>query len=136
MDAFASAEPKFTPSELERLNRCRLYLKADTLSDITDGSGNFIGKQYSDGNRDPDRIIYHDWPEQRRPGPSEWTLWRKALRVCFASTSIRAIRQLDTPLGGWIDGYRDKWKWFYLPTQKHFYCRYGVKWKMYKLNNN
>ena len=133
MDTFVNAEPKFTATELQRLNRCRLYLHVSTVSDITDGSGVRISKQSSNGHRDPDRPQYHDWPEQGRPGPREWQLWRKALKICFASTTLR---ELDQPLGVWIDGHRQHWKWFYNPQARRLYFRHGRRWKVYKLNSH
>ena len=116
--------------DLQKLNRCRLYLKVTTLSDITSGDGETICKQYWDGIRDDQRSPLHDWPEQGDPGDRDWTLWRKALKNSFDQTR----RKLHTPLGRWVDTHRDKWKWFYHPLSRRLYTkRPGTnRWKMYE----
>ena len=119
----------FTISDLAKINRCRLYLRVTTLSDITSGDGKTICKQYWDGYRDDERILLHDWPEQGDPGDKDWTLWRRALKTAFPQQQ----RKLENPLGRWVDKYRNKWKWFYHPLSKQLYTkRLGTdRWKIY-----
>ena len=50
------------PSTISSL--CRLFLQVETLSDITDGTGNQICKQAYDGRRQMNPITVHDWPVQ------------------------------------------------------------------------
>ena len=85
MQAFGDIQDPipFTSSELETLNSCRLYLNVTTLSDIVDGSGTRICKRATDGIRDTDLPSNHQWPNQASPGPTQWTLWRKAITRCF-----------------------------------------------------
>lgn len=97
MEAFA-AQPSITNSQLTELNRCRLFLQVHTLSDIVDGSGTRLSKQYFDGTIDQYRTPSHDWPKQGNPGTSQWALWRKSLKKCFP---LSPENTLLTPLGSW-----------------------------------
>ena len=81
----------FNKHQLQQLNRCRLYLHAETLSDITDGTGNLISKQAYDGRRIPTSSSSHDWPVQEKPNEIHWKLWRKALRDSFPRINNRRI---------------------------------------------
>ena len=97
---------------LATLNRCRLYLKVFTLSDIVTGDGKRIrdeawhGRQYDTGR---DSSQYPIWG---RPGLQAWSMWRTALQSTFCS-----VRQklLTTPLGNW-EHIPSHWKWFSLKT--------------------
>ena len=85
MDAFQRAG--FTKRQLLPLNRCRIYLKVETLSDITDGTGDQISKQAYDGRQTAATLASHDWPVQVNPNQTHWKLWRRALRKSFPRTS-------------------------------------------------
>ena len=133
MEAFTNpdlAHP-FSPSELASLNCCRLYLQVTTLADIVDGSGLRISKRAKDGIRDHTRPHYHPWPVQAKPGPSQWTLWRKALKQCFPLTPDKSLQH---PLGAWIDGQQEQWTWYYLPVSKRVFQRHHTGWKVYVKN--
>ena len=51
----------------QRLNRCRIFLQAETLSDITDGTGDQISRRCYMGLRNTFKSSTHDWPEQGNP---------------------------------------------------------------------
>ena len=103
-----SKNTKIPKSALRTLNKCRLYLQAFTLSDLTSGDGTKIrdeawhGRQYNNG-RD-----YSSWPLWGRPGLQAWAQWRTALRTTFCT---RQIKRLDSPLGSWFS-IPPKWKWY------------------------
>ena len=124
-----SAHPTISKLDLEKINRCRLYLRATTLSDITSGDGTIICKQYWHGYRNDEHMLLHAWPEQGDPGDKDWTIWRRALKAAFPQMQ----RKLVTPLGRWVDKHRDKWKWFYHPLSKQLYTKQpGTdQWRIY-----
>ena len=98
MTAFAN-NTKIPKSALQTLNKCRLYLQAFTLSDITSGDGTKIrdeawhGRQYNNGRE------YSSWPLWGCPGLQVWAQWRTGLRTTFCT---QKIKKLDFPLGCWI----------------------------------
>ena len=114
----------FGLKQLVKLNQCRLYLQVKTLSDITEGKGDRISKTPYTGNR-ANNPVYHNWPQQSKPDKSHWTLWRKALRNSFERTTRQRLGPLANPLGPWIDGKRDCWKWFFNETNSKMYHRIG-----------
>lgn len=115
MKAFAQSG-QFSVTELRHINRCRLYLMVYSLADITDGDGMRLAKWAWSGAIEqrlrPRRAV---WPYQERPGNRSWTLWRKALKKCFAE-SLDSL--LDNPLGAWNT---DEHFWFYSPSLGKLY---------------
>ena len=124
----------FSKKQLIKLNRCRLYLQVELLSDITDGTGDRIHPSAYQGHRQHNSQSIHDWPEQHNPDKHHWKLWRKALRDSFPRINAQRLGRLQTPLGSWIDGNRDKWRWFFSPATSSLYCRTHnyPEWKVYK----
>lgn len=121
-----------TKGQLIRLNRCRMYLQVETLSDIVDGSGQCFSKRLYDGHRFNQRLPYHDWPEQANPSEKMWKLWRKALRDSFPRIRIGRLNVLRNPLGAWIDNKKHEWRWFYSPAAKRLYKREDNQmWNVY-----
>jgi hypothetical protein len=118
----------YSPHQLQSINRCRMYLRATTLSDITTGFGDQINKDILRGIRDEDAYTPYLWPRQPRPDERSWRLWRKALRESFPHTN----RRLTTPLGSWHDGHRDQWRWFYQPHTNNLYQRFGNMWRIWQ----
>ena len=131
MEAFTSPTliKPFTSSELGVLNRCRLYLQATNLSDLTDGSGHRIAKHIRDGYRDKYRPQYHIWSVQQSPSVTQWRLWRKALKICFPTNDDKTLL---SPKGAWTDDYKEKWQWFLHSPTARVYQRRGPTWKVYK----
>jgi hypothetical protein len=86
----------------EKINRCRLFLQATTIANITNQKGTEItdyawGKDTNLDNNP--RRSKHEWPRQQRPGPKSWNAWRAALKR-FLSIDGKSQR-LRTPLGHW-----------------------------------
>jgi hypothetical protein len=82
--------------QLAGLNRCRLFLKAFWLSDIVDGTGNFLRDEAWIGQP----INLHresSWPRQGKPGPKDWVWWRSFLSKGILSRG----RRLKYSLGLW-----------------------------------
>jgi hypothetical protein len=123
--AFAAAG--FRRSSLVTLNRCRLFLQAVTLADITTGSGNAITTWAWEGQVPPSPMnTSWDWPVQGRPTPQQWKLWQRALQSTFGVAV--GTRSLSTRLGRWIDADFDQWQWFLSPSEQRLYERQGSQW--------
>eukprot|EP00957_Ditylum_brightwellii_P143937 10968227-Ditylum_brightwellii.AAC.1 len=69
MKAFAAAG--FTNKELAVINRCHLFSRAATLSDITSGDGKYIIADTLQGQYIRTHFEY-TWPHQGRPSTAEW----------------------------------------------------------------
>ena len=106
----------------------------ELLSDITDGTGDQISTMAYQGQKVNNGHCLHDWPEQSRPDHNHWKTWRKALRDSFPRTSTQRLGPLAQSLGPWIDGQRDKWRWFFSHATMSLYCRtyQNPSWKVYK----
>ena len=89
---------KFTDVELRRLNYCRLFLRAETVSDVVTVDGSkldqckLIGNWSLQSSRHHGNAIY-----QERPNDAAWTLWRRANRLWSNKHG-----DLLQPLGDWV----------------------------------
>jgi hypothetical protein len=88
----------FTASEVRRLNYCRLYLQAVTLSDITTTNGLTLNNSKLHGcpSLQSSRTRWVSI-NQDKPSDREWRLWRKA-NLLWAN----AQGTLHHPLMSWI----------------------------------
>ena len=92
------ASGQFTTLQIKRLNYCRLFLQAVTLSDITDESGEHLDMHKRDGklstysSRTTLLQVHQD-----RPSSVVWKLWRKANLIWSHPNG-----KLHTPLGSWL----------------------------------
>ena len=89
---------RFKDKEIIRLNYCRLFLNAITLSDLSDtiGTSLDLGKL----NGAPSLVSSKSrWMavQQDKPSEAEWRLWKKANEIW--STEEGKLRQ---PLGNWL----------------------------------
>jgi hypothetical protein len=89
--------------EIERINLCRLFLKVETIADITNTQGTRIQKQAWRGlsTESTSTLL---WPRQERPGPLSWRAWRRLLRLITSKT-----RKLHIPLGAWTNTNHRTW---------------------------
>ena len=103
MEVFATAG--YGMEELKALNRCRLYSRVVSLSEITSGTGTMIPPCWFNRERFRANTKY-DWPNQGKPTMQDWDIWDAALRVHIPPL---------LPLGCWTlpkQEYIDKWEWF------------------------
>ena len=106
---------QFTNLEIRRLNYCRLFLQAVTLSDITDTSG----EQLDLSKRQGELSMYSSRTmllnvKQDRPSPVEWKLWRKANLIWSHPDGT-----LHTPLGEWLHRIHQQRQCHLTYTRKH-----------------
>jgi hypothetical protein len=80
----------------------RLFLKALFLSDIVNGSGTEILPAAWNGERIICPQRSENWPNQSRPPPSAWAIWKLYLRKRFLGRGLR----LRSPMGPWVNSIR------------------------------
>ena len=87
----------FSPLNIQRINRCRLYLKVETLADVCNAQGTQLKLPLLLCHPSGRQITSALWPRQERPGAQARKIWRKFLRqFCHPRTSI-----LLQSLGPW-----------------------------------
>ena len=87
----------FSEVELHQLNRCRIYLKAVSLSDIVSGCGRYLLQSSLEGKLEPTRKQSYVWPYQAPLPTQYWDTWKKAMtKLCNQG------RLLHQPLGRWL----------------------------------
>jgi hypothetical protein len=110
----------FTPKEILRLNYCRLYLQAVTVSDLCMADGITMDPTMLSGRPGPDSST-SSWVHitQARPNEASWHLWRKACTLWSLNQS------LYHPLGGWKPGsqLRCQWPCYYDDSDGAIYMR-------------
>ena len=113
MDLVLRSE-KFKPHEVRKINYCRLFLQAVTISDITTTSGNCLDPVKLTGSPSITSSLTR-WHtiNQDRPSESEWSLWRRANRIWSHGNGT-----LIQPLGRWILPIHKQ-------RQQHFAYRHG-----------
>ncbi len=81
----------YTKAQIRRLNYCRLYLQAVTVSDITDADGKVLdfSKRNGDTSLQSSRTTWLH-VNQSRPSATEWALWR--YRTRFISRGVPTQR--------------------------------------------
>ena len=114
--------------ELQAVNRCRMYLRATTKSDISNGDGTAILESARDCLRDWTTISskVYDWPYQPRPGRRDKETWQRVLYKAYGTDSH--CRLWNTPLGTWDARSRQHARWMYDPASTSLYERRGAQW--------
>lgn len=82
MDSFR--DHGFSKAAMRRLHACRLYLRVQRLSDITEGDGQYLLQTALRGVRS-----YYEselvWPRQERPPTKWWKEWKRALLKVYSA---------------------------------------------------
>jgi hypothetical protein len=97
---------QWSKQEIQHINKCRLFLKVESLSDIANRSGTHLNDQCWNvqlGTKRRDKL----WPNQALPGKHSISIWKKFLKgQCMENST-----QLRTRLGDWTSpphtGYSD-----------------------------
>ena len=111
----------YTAHQLHILNCCRLYLKISRLSDIRTTDGRKIIPAYYYGTHE-NTYTALEWPAQRNPDSTAWTLWRKAL-----SDIAPLHHNIPLPLGTWTS-IANKYNWYYNTITNTIYSNSGRTW--------
>lgn len=126
-----AAYPQFTANDLTHINRCRLFLKVMTLSDITNGTGTQLRHGVLQGTMMELNTTQYLWPRQDRPGITSWRLWRKAMKTVFMRQVGLHLKQ-ELILGEWNDGKSSQWNWFLVRNTQRVYQRARNTWRVYR----
>ena len=110
----------FQDSQLARINRCRMFLRVVTISDIATMAGDEIRAAITNGTRDNLPPVNITWPNQYRPTANDWYEWKRFLQLLTRPTSWRLI----TPVQAWIKN-PNHWESFWHETTDSLYLRHG-----------
>jgi hypothetical protein len=114
--------------DLRTLNKCRMFVQANTLADIVDAGGTVITQQAWEGKCNHRTGSVLEWPRSPDRLPSaHWTLWKQALTSCF----LHRDRQLSQSLGHWIKQPPQRWKWFFSHSEDRLYAKEGWLWRVH-----
>jgi hypothetical protein len=79
------------------VNRCRIFLQIENLSDITNAEGKQILSQYINNHPTKPSRSRKKWPLQGDPGREAWNIWKRVISRAF----LNANDELLKPLGAW-----------------------------------
>lgn len=115
MDLFHRLSPP--AAKLRHAQRCRIFLRAQTLSDITDGAGTHLHSMASIGQPMMDRLPLQEFPTQARPSATSWRVFRELLQHY-----LRDNNRLRQPLGNWRHAQRtQQWQFSFSPSEQALY---------------
>ena len=122
-------EKNWTDHEIRCINRCRVYLRVETIADITNASGTeILSDKYFCMEQQNSNIL---WPYQPRPGPQSRDKWQRFIdHLCFVPTL-----QLKTPLGLWLRRPSYRWQAYYDNTLQTVAIYDNYKWSHYQIIN-
>ena len=104
--------------DLQKINRCRIYLNVINLSDIVDGHGKRITTPILQHRKDPERKSKYEWPVQPYPSKSDWSAWDDAIHNVWTTSATFQIHQ---PLTTWINLPHFQTDWKFSPSTKMLY---------------
>ena len=110
MDVFIGCG-RYDPHQLQQLQDCRLFLRATTLSDISNAQGDAIHTNAWLG-KPMTHLRARPWIHTYKPGKNAWDMWRQALRDHFLPP-YAPHQSLTSPLGQWRQRMDDTWRWWY-----------------------
>jgi hypothetical protein len=115
--------PQLTRKEQILINRCRLFLQVERLSDISSADRTTILDDWKQANDHTSSRSAKSWTSQGNPGEEAWKIWRLFLDRAFLTNG-----KLRQNLGKWIQFNPDR----------IFYARYqeSTKTLWHYLNDN
>ena len=97
MQCFLDNPPNIPDYKMKTINKCRIFLQAFSLADISTGDGNRITKKAWVGKKSDALRHITGWPQWGNPSTAEWKVWRKSLTSTFSNNV--ANRYISEPLG-------------------------------------
>ena len=113
---------RMSQADMLSVNRCRVYLHAQNVSDIATGDGLYINQRFLQSNIQPIQSKYV-WPHQVKPPSSDWKHWRKAILEIW-NHNEQGI--LTNPMGPILVQSHLEHEWFYSPATKSLYHQLQV----------
>ena len=103
----------YKTKRIERINACRLYIKAILISDVASNDGKYIQKGFYNGDSKCDSKL--QCPEQPKPPKSFWNEWHHLIK----DTTTLEDLILRYPLGKWMTSKRHiHYPHLYCPTSQ------------------
>ena len=114
-------------------HRCRLYLKVNTISDITTGCGTYILQQAWECKKEWESIseTAYQWPFQPRPTKRDREGWQRVLQQVFSVEPRH--HSLPVRLGRYYRASRRFTTWMYEDHSDSLYQREGRYWRRWAL---
>ena len=135
MDVFQSSK-KYTPHQLAKLNTCRRFLKAATVSDIATADGKRLCPGVHLGERPCQDFNCYQWPRQPPQLNSQhWELWKQALQETL-HTPYSTSNILRRPLGDWLVEPEPTWDWHFNASSATLYQRVPSGWQTFTPSKN
>ena len=120
----------YTDEDLSSLNRCRIYLQVQNISEIANGDETSISYCAKNHIRDPDRKSNYKWSNQPFPNKNDWSVWDDALLHIWSQSENLLI---VPPLGPWIQAYSFQSSWKYsIAAQCLYYKVSSTSYNVYK----
>jgi exonuclease III len=105
----------YSQAEIRKLNYCRLYLNAVTVSDLVKPDGETLDSAFIKGETSAQSsYLAHHGVHQEKPSQPEWKLWRRA-NLIWANIDGR-LRQ---PLGAWLHPIQAHRRYHFAYQQGH-----------------
>jgi len=113
-----------SPSQLEQINACRMYLRLTTLAEMVEFTGQLIlphiltsSNQHFPAGLDDISTSSVTWPHIHCPSKVSWSLWTRT--VCNLFTGANKHNKLMHPLGKWMPNHQLYcfWKWRMSPMK-------------------
>ena len=114
----------FTMTTLKAVNRCRVFLQVNLLSDIASGNGRSLHHRVFQRKRIGRRNSF-TWPAQGAPTRRDWIAWETTIKHCFQPQT-----DLRPRLGHWVltsDEFITEWD-FFLNNQNTLIWHQNQEW--------
>ena len=116
-------QANFSSKELLHINRCRLFLQVNTISEISTADGTRLLPSIWRGQQPTNSYSKLLWPRQHRPFALAWRSWRRFITQALRLSSYNVYSThlpLLQPLGPWSTHFSDdrQWFWFYSPDSQ------------------
>jgi len=112
---------EYTNEEIRQINRARLFLQVETLSDVSNALTTELQKDLWSKTSMVHSQSTMLWPKQGAPGPQTQATWRKFLQ---RYTTQKSIHQLHSPLGNWTNLTRRTWAAYYSATNNSIHVQH------------
>jgi hypothetical protein len=113
--------------ELERLNNCRVHLRALLLSDLCTADGRLLTDDAMEVQPDPQRSSPFSWPRTHCwPKFQDQALWRSA--SCKALSRSTAPQVLVQPLSPFLPSTSATWLWNCSPSEQRLFVPTALSW--------
>ena len=121
-----------TKADRESFQKCRLYLRVNTISDIANGEGTHIMRNAWECTKDWESLseMAYQWPYQPRPSKKDKEGWKRVLQEIFYVDP--RYQSLPIPMGGYYRASRRHTKWLYEVQSESLYNKEGRQWRRWR----